>query len=347
MTLYIDNKYVRLISHKVRNFKQKKENLYQLSCPICGDSKTNTSKARGYVYAKGVNLFYACHNCGISTNLATLLKNVDPTLYTEYIFERYKTQNTSNTVVETHHILTSTPRFDKVDKKTFAFAEYCNHLSEEHYCVQYLKNRKIPKELYNLFLFASNYLNFVNEVVPDHGKEILEDSRLVIPFYDENNELIAISGRALENSNDKLRYITVRTDNSTEKLLYGLERLDFKKPVKIVEGPIDSLFLDNCIASGDGNLMLAAKRLIDLGVKKEDITLISDNEPRNREICKLTDKSIKEGYNVVIWPDNIVQKDINDMIKAGKKKNQLESIISNRTTNGIEAQLMFNFWKKV
>ena len=96
-------------------------------------------------------------------------------------------------------------------------------------------------------------------LIPNHGKQLLNDARLVIPFYDEYNDLIAVSGRALENSSDKLRYVTVRTNDSTDKLIYGLDRVDLTKPVKIVEGPIDSLFLNNCVASGDSSLAIAAK----------------------------------------------------------------------------------------
>jgi hypothetical protein len=45
MTLSIDTKYIRLLSTRLRNFKQKKEGLYNFSCPICGDSKKNMTKA--------------------------------------------------------------------------------------------------------------------------------------------------------------------------------------------------------------------------------------------------------------------------------------------------------------
>jgi len=52
-------------------------------------------------------------------------------------------------------------------------------------------------------LFTQHYADFVTALVPNHGKQLLNDARLVIPFYDEYNDLIAVSGRALETS-DKL-----------------------------------------------------------------------------------------------------------------------------------------------
>ena len=90
----------------------------------------------------------------------------------------------------------------------------------------------------------------------------------MIPFYDENDELFAVSGRSLETNDKILRYVTIRTNENENKLIYGLDRVDFDDVVYIVEGPLDSLFLDNCIASGDANLSIIAKELVD--VDKED-----------------------------------------------------------------------------
>jgi len=115
-----------------------------------------------------------------------------------------------------------------------------------------------------------------------------------------------------------------------------------KETIKIVEGPIDSLFLKNTIASGDANLKLCADE-----VKIEDVILIFDNEPRNKEVCKLILKAIKSNYRVVIWPETVQGKDINEMILFGKTVSEIEDIISSSTFKNIEAQLKFNMWKKV
>ena len=42
-----------------------------------------------------------------------------------------------------------------------------------------------------------------------------------------------------------------------------------------------------------------------------------DNEPRSREIIKRMEKLIDKDYELVIWPDNVKEKDINDMVLAG------------------------------
>jgi ssDNA-binding Zn-finger/Zn-ribbon topoisomerase 1 len=343
MTISVDNKYVRLISGRLRNFKQKKDNLYNFSCPICGDSQKNKLKARGYVYPKGTDLYFRCHNCSAGTNIAGLLKHVDSQLHSEYILERYKSgqANNSNTISEVLQL--SVPKFDKLNKqKVFEHAEWLSNLSVDHYCIKYATNRKIPTKFHDKLLFTQHYERFITTLVPNHGKQILDDARLVIPFYNEYNELIAVSGRALETSDKTLRYVTIRTNDNQDKLIYGMDRVDLSKPVHIVEGPLDSLFLENCIASGDANLALTAK-----SISSDKIILVFDNEPRNKEIVKMMQNAIKTNQDIVIWPSTIGEKDINAMIMSGISLDEIQKIISSNTFKGIEAQLKFNMWKRV
>ena len=343
MSIIIDSKFVRLLSSRLRNFKQKKDYLWNFSCPFCGDSKKNLSKARGYVFAKGNNLFYGCHNCGEGTNVANLVKQVDPSLHQEYTLERYKEgkSNTSNFKATTLNI--PPPRFDKLAKqKIFEHSEWCDKLPSRHFCLTYLQKRHIPQEYHSKLLFTFKYKQFIDALIPNHGKELIDDARLIIPFYDVYNNLIAVSGRALENSDKTLRYITIRTVDSDSKLVYGMDMVDLNQTVKIVEGPIDSLFLSNCLASGDANLNLTAKNIL-----ADDKVLIFDNQPRNKEIVKLMHDAIKSNSSVVIWPDNIQAKDINEMVMSGISSDEIEKIISSNTFTGLRAQMRFVSWKKV
>jgi transcription elongation factor Elf1 len=343
MSISTDTKYLRLISSRLRNFKQKKEGLFNFSCPICGDSKKNLTKARGYAFSKGNDYFYRCHNCGVSTTLGNLLKDVDPSLHKEYVLENYKTGQSNNHQKANSILQITSPKFGKVDKqKVFEHAEWCDRLPEEHFCIAYLKARQIPKECYKMLLFTNKYKQFVTALVPGQDKVVIDDARLVIPFYNKYNDLIAVSGRALETSDKTLRYITMRTNDDENKLVYGMERVKITEKIFLVEGPIDSLFLNNCIASGDANLALTAK-----DISSGDKVLIFDNEPRNKEVVKLIQNAIKLGYDVVIWPSNIKGKDINEMVLNGKSPSEIQGIISSNTFKGIQAQLKFNMWKKV
>jgi hypothetical protein len=342
MSLLIDQKYTQLISPRFEKFQRKSDYLYACRCPLCGDSKKNKSKMRGYIYRKGNDLFFKCHNCGAGTSLGNLIKQLDAGLYKEYVMERYKAGESGNNSFKQVTTI-APPRFDKLDTDiTYQNAERCDKLPDNHFCIQYLKNRRIPQDYYKLLYYTDNYKQFVSEVYPQVDKEITADKRLVIPFYDQYNSLIALSGRALEVSDYKLRYVTLRTNESEDKLIYGLDRVNTNETVRIVEGPIDSLFLQNCVAAGDANLSLVAKS-ISSGKK----VLIFDNEPRNKDIVRMMQDAIKLGHDIVIWPDTIEQKDINEMIMAGRTKDEIESIISSNTFSGLQAQTKFVFWKKV
>ena len=295
------------------------------------------------MFQKGTNLFFNCHNCGVGTNLGNLIKQVDPSLHKEYVLERYKSGESGFSNFKSPAFDIPAPRFDKVAKeKHFEHAEWVSKLPSGHFCIVYCTNRRFLSTMIDTLLFTPNYKKFCDALVPNHGKEITADARLVIPFYDKYNTLIGVSGRALENSDYKLRYVTLRTNESQDKLIYGMDKVNTNELVKIVEGPLDSMFLTNCVGSGDSALIQTAK-LIDA----ENKVLIFDNEPRNKEIVKLMDDAIKLGYNVVIWPDTMEQKDINEMVMSGISPDEIERIISSNTFTGLRAQMKFISWKKI
>ena len=75
-----------------------------------------------------------------------------------------------------------------------------------------------------------------------------------------------------------------------------------------------------------------------------DYIYVYDNEPRNREIVNRIAKSIDRGDQVVIWPSNVYEKDINVMVLAGLDVNDM---VQSNYYSGIEANIKFNHWKKV
>jgi len=74
------------------------------------------------------------------------------------------------------------------------------------------------------------------------------------------------------------------------------------------------------------------------------VVYVFDNEPRNKEIVSKYIKAIDNGERVVIWPNNIVEKDINDMVMAG---HDVQNVVELNTYQGLEAKLKLTEWKKV
>jgi len=333
--LYIDIKYVDLISTKLRNFKKKNTYLWNFSCPICKDSQRNKLKARGFIYKIQNALNYKCHNCGISTSFGNFLKQIDAKLENEYSIEKYS----SNTKIK------NTPTPDFFEKFKTVPTEKTNILTDKDCCInlpnnhpirKYLDKRKIPIQHITSLYWVSSFKEWVNRNIAAKFASTEKDHpRLIIPFYDKNKKLIAIQGRSFGKETPK--YYTIKTDEKNEKI-FGLDRLNEKETIYAVEGPIDSLFLPNAVAVAGTSF--DTKTLIKL---KDKITVIIDNEPRNVEVCKAISKCISLGYAVCLFPPLIKGKDINEIVLK-QPSIDLIRLIETNTYRGLEAEFAFKNW---
>lgn len=333
MSLYIDKKFVSLVSPKLERFKQKSEYLWNFRCPVCGDSHKNKIKARGYFYRRKSDLFFTCHNCGTSLSIGNFLKLIDNSLFREYQMERFKNEGTGNVAKPDFSIAKEKPVF-----KTGINLPTIATLNDTHFAKEYLLNRKIPRDKMHDIYYADNFKHFVLEVLPDYEKTLYDEHRIIFPFYDKDKKLQGFQGRAIGES--KVKYITVKLDEDNKKV-FGLDRVDFNKKVYVVEGPIDSLFLQNALATMDAQLYN-----ITLLLGNNDYVFIHDNEPRNPAIVKQMAKTISHGKNIFIWPSDVTAKDINDWIMTGATTSEIQSIIDTNTFEGLRAKLEFERWRK-
>lgn len=336
MSVFIDRKFLHLLAPRLKRFSAKKEDLYNFRCPFCGDSSKNTHKARGYIYRKKNDYFYKCQNCGIGKNMYGFIEHLDPDMVKDYVLDRYRDgeETKPNAVMPEFNIPAPVfkPRVINLPK--------ISELSTEHYARQYVENRKIPQTAWSNLFFAEDFKAFVDELYPEHGKELKEsDPRLVIPFIDNHGTLLAVQGRALGTS--KARYITIKLDVESIKV-YGLNTANAENKIYVTEGPIDSLFLINGVATADANLQAAGRYL-----PKDKLTLVFDNEPRNKELHKIMAAAIEDHYKICIWPEMIAEKDINDMIKSGLTSEEIMDIIDANTFNNLRAHFEFTQWKKI
>jgi transcription elongation factor Elf1 len=320
---HIDSKFINLISPKLQKFKRVKSDLYNFRCPICGDSKKNKSKMRGYLYAMKADVNFKCHNCGSSMTFSSFIKHLDPVIHKQYVFERFKQGTTGRaTVVEEPKFHFETPKFKTKIRLPKA--------SENPSSDGYLTARRLdPTQFY----YAEQFKKFVNTLKPTFEDTKYDEERIIIPLYYEKN-LIGLQGRSLGPS--KVKYITVMLNDDAPKI-YGLDNIRKDAPVYITEGPFDSTFIRNSIA------MCGADANVDRwGISNP--VWIYDNEPRNIEIVRRIGNTIDSGDSVVIWPNSIDDKDINDMVMSGL---DVQSVIESNTYSGLEAKLKFNTWKKI
>ncbi|MFZ9354079.1 MAG: DNA primase [Candidatus Nanopelagicales bacterium] len=320
---FVDVKYINLISVRFQKFKKVKNNLYNFRCPICGDSQRNKNKARGYFYQVKNNTNYKCHNCGINISFNNFLKQIDPTVYKQYTFEKFKEGNTGkNFTTEEPIFHFEAPKFKpKLDLPK---------ASETSEASEYLIKRKLNP--YNYY-YAKKFKEWTNSLQQTFDSTDNDEPRIIIPLFYQNI-LVGFQGRALGPS--KVKYITIMLNDDAPKI-YGLDEIEKNKTVYITEGPFDSTFIPNSIAlcGADGDVSK-------WGIN--DAVWIYDNEPRNSEILSRISRVIETGQKVVIWPSTINEKDINDMVLAGLN---VQSVIESNTYSGLEAKLKFTTWKKI
>lgn len=338
---WIVNKYIGIISTRLRNFKRKGPNLYNCSCEFCGDSEKAKNKARGYIYEKQGKMFYFCHNCGITMTIYNFIKTIDLNLYNEMQLERLKDSKPREQIELDQFV-------DKMRKPVFLKSgplkglKKVSQLSSDDHVKKFVESRKIPNEYHNKLFSCPNFMNYVNGLIPNKfSKDALnhDELRLLIPFFDKDDNVFAFQGRTLRKSD--VKYITIILDDSKPKI-YGLDTVDFNRKTFVFEGPIDSIFIQNSIAVAGGEMIPALK-----GLNRDNLILIYDNEPRSRETVKKLDKAITNGYNVVIWPETLNHKDVNDMILAGFSADYIKQIIDNNIYHGLQAKLALTKWSKV
>ena len=330
----VDSKYISLVSARLQKFTKKSRGLYNFRCPYCGDSSKYKNKARGFLYPIKNDYNFKCHNCGVSKTLTNFLKDQDTIIHKQYIMERYKKGTVglgSNTPV---------PKFDlpkpvfikdkfKIDLENIA------SLNKSHPARIYLEqSRKISNKILEHLYYCSNFKEWTNAQKQTFDDVTNDEPRIIIPLRYKGT-LVGYQGRSLL-PKSKIKYITIMLEESAPKI-YGLDDINTGETVYVTEGPFDSTFISNSIAmcGADGD------------VSKWGITnpvWIYDNEPRNRQIVERLAATIDRGDRVVIFPKNILEKDINDMYLSGQS---VQRVVESNIYQGLEAKLKLQDWKRV
>jgi predicted RNA-binding Zn-ribbon protein involved in translation (DUF1610 family) len=329
---FIDAKYIGLVSPRLQKFKQVKNNLYNFRCPYCGDSQRHKNKARGYIYQLKNDHNYKCHNCGMSKSFTNFLKDLDQSLYDQYVMERYKqgitgkNSNTPNPTFDFKEPIFKNPK--QFDLPTIA------ELNNEHPAKVYLKNRKIPDKFLKQLYYCEHFKKWTNQQKYTFESIDRDEPRIIIPLINQG-EIIGFQGRSL-NKYSKIKYITIILDENQPKI-YGMDNVKKEETIYVTEGPLDSLFVRNSIAMCGADADISKWGI-------DNFVRIYDNEPRNTEIVSRYATSISRGERIVIWPISIKEKDINDMVLSGL---DVQSVIESNTYSGLEAKLKFTTWKKI
>ena len=340
-SLYIDLKYVGIISVRLRNFLNKGNHVSSFS-HVC--ERNNSNKRRGYFLPYKGSILFKCHHCGQSTSLGNFINGMDPGLYSEYRMEIFKESAAPSPKIsnEEKEVFDSNPLITEVGPGTLdLFKGLINFstIAPSNPARRYLERRQIPSDKIDLFYLVHKFYSWASQIDPVFEKFQVEAPRLILPNYGENKELLGFSCRAFGKEIPK--YIQLRLDKGKE-FVYGTDRIDKSKPIIAVEGQIDSLFLDNAIAVGNANYSSNYLRC-----NSANVIIVPDNDfRRNPVVCGQLKKAIQNGFCVSILPDKW-HKDVNDIIKKDNVTRQelMTYILSNRKS-GIAALLELTLEKR-
>ena len=235
------------------------------------------------------------------------------------------------------HRSVSKPKFD-FEKPTFKRTvnlQPLSSLNNSHLALAYVLGRGLPLDKLDQLYYCPNFKEWTNTYKKTFKSFKYEEERIIIPLNDKTGNLVGFQGRSLDPKNP-MRYITVMLEKDAPKI-YGLDKINETEPIYIVEGPFDSLFLDNSIA-------MAGSDLDPRSFGWSNYIWVYDNEPRNREIVNRIEHTIDRGDKVVIWPKDIYDKDINDMFNSG---HNVKSVVESNIYQGLQAKLQLNNWKKI
>ena len=331
---YLDDKYLGLISPRLEKFRKIRGGVYNFRCPYCGDSQRHKNKARGYIYKNKADYNFKCHNCGVSKSLSNFIRDQDSVIHKQYIMERYK----KGTVGLGSNV--PAPKFD-LPKPVFIKDRFTIDLeniaclNKSHPARIYLEqSRQISGKTLEHLYYCNNFKEWTNAQKQTFDDVTNDEPRIIIPLRYKGT-LIGYQGRSLL-PKSKIKYITIMLEDDAPKI-YGLDDIKTAETVYVTEGPFDSTFISNSIAmcGADGD------------VSKWGITnpvWIYDNEPRNKQIVERLATTIDRGDRVVIFPKNILEKDINDMYLSGQN---VQKVVESNIYQGLEAKLKLQNWKRV
>lgn len=332
--VYRDIHFVNLIAFRI-DLKKKSEKVWNTRCHSCGDSAKKKAIKRMYFLVKDDHVLVYCHNCGLSMKLRTYIKQFFPEYMDDYNFFGFKKSDKAEKVNADsllEKLKESEPKKTSIpEKELIELTKDFKSLSDNHPAKMYVKRRKIP---FNLVRYCNNFYDLSKSLGQDDTFRNYAIPSIIIPFFKKTKQIEIFQARFFD-PKVKPKYLTVKL-NPEAKKIYNEDFIDFTRTIWILEGPIDSMFVDNSVAlAGSDGL-----------APQGDVVWVFDNEPYNNEISGKIRRKIDEGSRVVIWKKSDNFKDINEAIEKNiLTKDDIPSILIERIQKGLQAKLEFAKWR--
>lgn len=320
---YNDRTWINYIDEQVWNnipdslLKSKNNSEITFRCPICGDSKKNKLRKRGYFYRKTGT--YTCFNCDIHLTGYDLLKAITSKDVFDRIINDYKVLNFNNIV-----------RGNTKQVNDYALSPKSFEIRSSNPSYKYLLDLGWNKPT-SLSDNAKNYLN--ERLIPDDKRDMLKSIKdangrefiLIQYIYDDNciYHQLANFNKYDISGQGAIKYIFPKEENinGQDKPVFNIGNVDVSFPfIVCLEGIFDSLFVKNGVALGGKNLTEYQYRMLQECYPRHKIVLAFDNDRAGiQSSLKHADKYDVQFLNSFELLSACGVKDINDFIKVTRR----------------------------
>ena len=222
-------------------------------------------------------------------------------------------------------------------------------LPSDHVCRQFVEMRRIPKKFYNILYYTDDFHAYMKLVDPDVSstKITMPEPRLVIPFFNKKDEVVAVQGRSLSMKDEYKRELLYGTLPSSQTSLSSVCGMVCGEPIQRSVCMLSRVRWTVCSLTIRLRWWVQHQwRMIPSRFANTDMVYVLDNEPRNQQIINFNKNLIDQGKTVCICFHGIRDKDINDMIYHMTPK-QIKKIMDDNAVSGLEAMMRLNRWRKI
>jgi len=281
------------------------QSAYNAECCICNEGKSSGRKRRLFYFTQ--KRYFYCFNCSQSWTEAQWLQKV-----TNYNFIDIL-RDCSQFTVEFKPEVTKKSIVSEETKEIHPLPIGCIDLENEEQINFYSSQKKVYSKLQHAIEYCNSRRLFTAVNRSRHLYVSFEDkkhtNRLVIPFYDKDNQLVCYQSRSLLSSQFP-KYLT----KEGEKCLFGEDKIDPTIPyIFIFEGPIDAMFVRNAVAMAGTDASTKQQQLLNNSIGYEKI-FVYDNDKGNTSLTKKIKNKLKNKQKVFVWPEKFNRfKDINEV----------------------------------
>lgn len=283
-----------------------------IGCPICQEGNSKGKKQRCHLYYYDNNLMVHCFNCGMHHHFGKYLKEYFPLLYKQYLLDSGIIKND----FKENPKLESKPK----ELKLFTFKDIGLDfipITDSKRGMAYLYSRGVDPKYFKLFYYG-NYRNLGDGIV--------------IPFW-YNDKMYGFQYR---NINKKIFRVYLPPQNQGYKI-YNF--FSSEKELYVFESVFDlysnDLPLEKKISAFGSDIDINK-------FKNKKLIFCFDNDETG---YKKALKYAELGFKIFVWPDNIKQKDFNEILQKGIKfgkdpkelRKKISKLIINNTFEPLEA----------